>query len=67
MNDFTREELEWLLETVDYCIEGFYEQNPAYSVQSKLKTLIYRYCEHEKSGIEHIECMEVCAKCSTPY
>ena len=48
MNDFTIEELEWLLETVDYCIEEFEEQNPAYSIQCKLKDMIVNYCEHEK-------------------
>jgi len=44
MKDFNKEELNYLLETVNYCIEEFAEQNPAYSVQCKLKSIIDNYC-----------------------
>ena len=52
MNDFTKDELEWLLETVDYCIEEFQEQNPAYSVQCKLKSIIDSHCEHKSTNYD---------------
>ncbi len=46
MNDFTKEELKWLIETVEHCIERYHEQNPAYSVRDKLQTLIDNCCTH---------------------
>lgn len=47
MNDFTKEELEYLEEAIQFHIEEDFQQNPALSVLEKIQRMIDNYCEHE--------------------
>ena len=43
MNDFTKEELRWLYETIDNILEIFSEPDIGYSARDKLKLMIENY------------------------
>ena len=62
MNDFTKDELEYLEEAVKFHIEEDYQQNPALSVLDKLQSMIDNYCEHEfivfNKEYNHVECIK---------
>lgn len=45
MNDFTKEELKYLYNTVDNNCEFFKEPDIAYSIRDKIKSMIDNYCE----------------------
>lgn len=47
MNDFTKEEIQYIFDNVDNNIECFNEPAIAYKIRHKLKSMIDNYCEHE--------------------
>ena len=63
MNNFTKEELEWLYDEIDGVIEQFeYEDERSYSCRDKLKSMIDNYCEHRL--YQHInEFIGFCQEC----
>lgn len=63
MNEFTKEELEYLHETLDTNCSLYYEPDIAYSLRDKLKFMIDNYCEHECNGEVEIF-VDTCSKCS---
>jgi hypothetical protein len=65
MNDFTKEELQYFL-MIMKPFHWLCQYDPM-NLENKIQSMINNYCEHEKSGIEHIECMEICKKCNKPY
>lgn len=53
MNDFTKEEIQYIFDNVDNNIECFNEPAIAYKIRHKLKSMIDNYCEHaEKETIQ---------------
>lgn len=66
MNDFTKEELQYLMQCVindidmiDNCGDDYDEINAAASVENKLQSLIDNYCEHDwREGM-----CQICKKC----
>ncbi len=47
MNDFTKEELQYLFESVENNCEEYREPDIAYVLKDKLKDMVANYCEHE--------------------
>lgn len=50
MNDFTKEDLEYLEQAVQFHIEEDYQQNPALNVLDKIQSMIDNYCDHQSNG-----------------
>lgn len=59
MTEFTKEELEWLYDCVDDCVEAFQYEDIAYAVRDKLKTMLDNFPEPKKSTS--------CDKCGDKY
>lgn len=63
MNDFTKEELEQLL---DCCYGGMHDDHPVEDyklrLQVKIQSMIDNYCEHEDT-CRNCECTTECNKC----
>ena len=62
MNDFTKEELEYLYQFLTIAIESYQEPGKTYELRDKLQSLIDNYCEHE-SGDPKLVFIKECTKC----
>ncbi len=60
MNEFTKEELQYLHETLRWITEDFKEPDSTYELRDKIQSLIDNYCEHEHDKEEFLRCL----KCS---
>lgn len=73
MNDFTKEELQYILECVspdDSALNGGWYREPdvIYRLKEKIQSMIDNYCEHEfsiKSLCPHF--LMMCEKCSKTF
>ena len=66
MNEFTKEELEWLLEEIGLSIQDYCQPDMAYVIRDKLKSMIDNYCEHENSkNIHPDDTVRICNTCET--
>ena len=65
MNDFTKEELEYLYHTIDNIVECYSEPDIGYLVRDKIQRMIDNYCDHHFEAIK--DCFDqyipVCMKC----
>lgn len=69
MNDFTKEELQYMAEAIDMWFKGFDGELPE-KIYLKLKSMIDNYCEHELTTgcptCAHISDF-VCVKCDKEF
>ena len=65
MNEFTKEELTYIIDAIDNDIVCFDEPDIAYFVRDKLKSMIENYCEHENDGKSYLSypALHKCIKC----
>ncbi len=63
MNDFTKEELTYLYDSVDNNIEYYSEPDIAYSIRDKLKSMINSYCAHKNRKQCNISEQSMCVNC----
>lgn len=70
MNDFTKEELEYLYQSIDNIVECYSEPDIGYLVRDKIQRMLDNYCEHHwvtdprlhfMSNPPQIKC--ICIKC----
>lgn len=61
MNEFTKEELQYLLEMID-SIRIVNRSINDDELQEKIQSMIDNYCEHEPHGDFHV-CVDKCKKC----
>jgi len=47
MNTFTKEELLYLLEEINYRLEDYQQPEIEYTIRDKLQSMIDNYCEHK--------------------
>lgn len=68
MNDFTKEELIWLYETLQWIVEYFREPDSTYAIKDKLKSMIDNYCDHILSDAHYEQFRwQLCQKCGAQY
>ena len=60
MNDFTKEELEYIMHLWHVC--NSYHSSPSQNFKNKLQSMIDNYCEHDPVGDWHV-CVDKCSKC----
>lgn len=58
MNDFTKDELQYLFEAIDSDIECFNEPEIAYNVRDKIQSMIDSYVEREKNEQKRLSAEE---------
>lgn len=63
MNEFTKDELEYLEDAVKFHIEEDYQQNPALDVLEKIQSMIDNYCVHEWSYWDDEHNTRRCIRC----
>lgn len=63
MNDFTKEELEWMAVTINY-----YADEIAPEIVEKLRIMIDNYCDHTPSETYYEQFRwNICDKCGAQY
>jgi len=66
MNDFTKDDLIYLNELLEICIEGFSMSDKCFEMKIKIQSLIDNYCNHEKK--ENIGgWVSKCVKCGLKF
>ena len=67
MNDFTKEELDLLMRSMESWLDSYYE-HPEYEghlLQNKIQSMIDNYCEHEEREI--MGWVSKCVKCGVKF
>ena len=62
MNDFTKEELEWIYGKMPTYLRDREDPNMFPRVKNKIQFMIDNYCEHELDGIDGVTGQQ-CIKC----
>lgn len=63
MNDFTKEELEYILLCIETDIKYFGADHVGHAARDKLKYRLENYCEHEE-GFPELSLTKECVKCN---
>lgn len=66
MNDFTKKELEEIIESFDW-IEGETSWDWKHELRNKIQSMIENYCEHEWHKGTHLFNDVYCIKCSKHF
>ena len=62
MNDFSKQELIFLHETLSHMVQDYHEPDSTYELRDKIKFIMANYCDHHESGEVEIF-VDVCGKC----
>lgn len=59
MNDFTKEELIWLEEELNFSFQEHQQPAIAYKIHEKIQSMIENYCDHDfrTSNEVHFKCI----------
>lgn len=68
MNDFTKEELEELMNGLDWIIDRGQQAEITFMTRIKIQSMIENYCEHESAGTYYEQFRwKLCRKCGVQY
>jgi hypothetical protein len=62
MNEFTKEELEWLLDDIEASLK-YEDEDLPFKIRDKIRSMIENYCEHQDNGEAEVF-VDICKKCN---
>ncbi len=69
MTKLTKDEIEWLLDIINYGFKDFIHPDKACSVRDKFSVMLNKFCKHETGKIHPDKLAKdlTCIKCNQPY